>query len=367
MKQGALYRLHARAGAAFVECEGWSLPSSYGSPEAELAALRETVGLADLRGWGVLRLRGSNRVDFVQRMSTNDVLALTPGQGTPTVFTTPIGRIVDLAFVLVREDDLLLLVSRGADERMAAWLQQHIFFNDDVSVENLTGDQECIGLVGSTVSALMADLVGTDVSELPAYHSATDQVEGADVTILRSVPLGYDYLLISDPEQIPVVWETLLAAVRSFAGRAVGETALEAARISAGRPRYGRELTEDFIPLEAGLKRAVSFNKGCYVGQEIIARMETYQKLAKRLVVLGLQSGMHTADGGPALDSKVSSGEADVGQVTSVAPMADGGMWKALAYVRTKVAHPGRELSVLDRESERWTATVLAVPGQNES
>jgi aminomethyltransferase len=132
MQRGPLYDWHAAAGAEFAGNDGWEVPVTFQSPVDEFRALKEAVGLIDLTGWGLLRLRGSSRLDFVQRLSTNDVSRLTAGQGAPTIFTTPIGRIVDLAFVLVREEDLLLMVGRGADEVVAGWLRRHIFFNDDV-------------------------------------------------------------------------------------------------------------------------------------------------------------------------------------------------------------------------------------------
>jgi len=246
MTRGPLFDLQQASGATFDEFDGWELPAAFGSPEDELKAWRAAAGLADLSGRGVLRLRGASRLDFVQRMSTNDVRGLRPGQAAPTVFTTPIGRIVDLACVLPREDDLLLIVGRGADERVENWLRRHIFFND-----------------------------------------------------------------------------------------------------------------KDYIPLEAGLKGAISFSKGCYVGQEIIARMDTYQRLAKRLVVLRMASG----------EWRVASGEvwADgsrAGQVTSVAPLAEGGALAALAYVRTAVAEPGRQLTVV-AESGRLAAEIVQVSGEN--
>jgi folate-binding protein YgfZ len=364
MMRGPFYPLQEEAGVTFVESDGWELPAAYESPGDELAALKATVGLTDLSGWGVVRLRGSARLDFVQRLSTNDVLRLTPGQGAPTIFTTPIGRIVDLAFLLVREDDLLLLVGRGADEVVAAWLRRHIFFNDDVLVENMTEQWGLMGLYGPQAATVVGKLLSQDVEQMPPFHSRTAQLQGVDVTLMRSVPLGQGFLLLVPADPAATLWTLLASAVHADGGGLVGEMALETMRVGAGWPRFGRELSEDYIPLEAGLKWAISFNKGCYVGQEVIARMEAYGRLAKRLVVLGCAGEIGPAAEVLAPGNAVRAEGAKVGQVTSVAPLADGGLLKALAYVKTGMAEPGRELSVGGGDGE-LSVRVLAVPGES--
>jgi folate-binding protein YgfZ len=115
-------------------------------------------------------------------------------------------------------------------------------------------------------------------------------------------------------------------------------------------------MTEDYIPLETGLKWAISFNKGCYVGQEVIARMETRQRLAKRLVVLGF------SDANVAVGDEVRAGDMRVGQVTSVAPLVDRGTMTALAYVKTDLAQAGRELGIFSDDG-LIAGKVLTVPG----
>jgi aminomethyltransferase len=335
---------------------------AFRSPGEELKVLREGVGLVDLTGWGILRLRGRDRLDFVQRMSTNDVRGLTSGQGAPTVFLTPIGRIVDLALVLVREEALSLVVGRGAAEAVTNWLRRHIFFNDDVIVEDLTPEWSAMGLLGPGAASLMGTLSGRGVTVFEPFHAWDGRIDGVEAAVVRSVPLGDDFLLLTMADQAPALWSAALAAVASVGGAPVGETALETARVGAGWPRFGRELSEDYIPLEAGLKWAISFDKGCYVGQEVIARMETRGRLAKRLVVIGSVRERGSSENGLTVGAEVRDGDARVGQVTSVAPLAENGVVKALAYVKAGVAEPGRELDVVSRDGA-LAARVLAVPG----
>ena len=186
MKRGPLYRPQKDQGAVFQEMNGWVVPASFSSPDHELAFLNTGVGLIDLSGWGVLRLSGDHRLDFVHRMSTNAVAELGPGQSKPTVFLTPIGRIVDLAFVFVREHDLLLFVGRGADEVVADWLRKHIFFNDDVTVEIITSQVALIGFRGPGAIALVHQLAGNGGADL----AWTTKIVDAEVTMLQCGSTG---------------------------------------------------------------------------------------------------------------------------------------------------------------------------------
>jgi folate-binding protein YgfZ len=365
MKQSPLRHVQASAGATFAQSDGWKLPSAFQSPSDELSILKDSVGLLDLTGFGVVRLSRGDRLDFVQRMSTNDVAGLKPGQGAATVFTSPIGRILDLAFVLLRDADLLLVVGRGADEKIGTWLQEHIFFNDDVLVETITRQQSLMGLCGPDAKVLMEQLCGERAADLRNFHIHSAQIKGVQVTVVRSVPLGNDYLLLTDAQRSPALWSILSDAVASAGGAPVGETAFETTRIGAGWPRFGHELNDDYIPLEAGLKWAVSFNKGCYVGQEIIARMESRQRLAKRLVLLGYRPLADAPELGPVFGDEVWLGDAEVGHVTSVAPISDAGVVKMLAYVRTGNAEPGTGFAVGTSDGA-CKATLLAVVGSGE-
>lgn len=362
MRRGPWYGLYKErkdSDVTFIEVEGWRVPAAFQTPAQELEIFRTSAGLLDLTGWGVLRLSGDSRLDFVQRMSTNDVLGLAAGAGAPTIFTTPIGRIIDLTYVVAREEDVWLVTSRGADERVANWLRRHIFFNDDVVVENLTEQQGLMGLKGPQAAAIVAGLLDEATANLPLYHSRAVEVAGVAAHIVRGVPMDVDYLLLTEPGAAATLWTALEAAVKAVEGAPVGELAVETARIAAGQPRFERELSEDYIPLEAGLKGAVSFNKGCYTGQEIIARLDTYQRLAKRLVVLQAAQGTNLKAG-----DELQVNGSRVGQVTSVAPLINEEMRTALAYLKSGIVQPGRELTVADQDAER-IVQVLAVPGES--
>ena len=251
--------------------------------EQEYAAARIGSAMIDASAWGRLKFTGKNRADFLHRMSTNDLLHLAIGQGAGTVFTTPIARIVDRTVVFVREDDVLMLTSRGNQFRMAQWLRKYIFFNDDVQIRDVTGETGMISLYGATANQVITHVTGEDLSALPVHHWRAAPIAGTEVMIARADPIASGGFHVISEHAVPAqVWQTLLEA----GVVPLSEETYQVLRVEAGQPEFGHELGDEYIPLEANLWNDVSFKKGCYTGQEIIARMESRQKLAKRLVGL---------------------------------------------------------------------------------
>ena len=219
---------------------------------------------------GRVRMSGATRIDFVQRMSTGDVSRLKPGEGAATVFTTPIARMVDYTRVLCFEDSLLLLTGGGNQDKLMRWLRKYIFFQDDVRLSDESAQ-------GALTVVWGEDLPGP-VQRLPLHH----HVMHDDAVWVRCAIGAHPGALVLTSESPADVYSA---------------DAFEAMRVEAGMPRFPNELNEDYIPLEAGVWEAVSFRKGCYVGQEIIARMESRGQLARRLVRLSVERGEPLAGG----------------------------------------------------------------------
>ena len=306
--------------------------------------------MIDASAWGRLKFTGKQRVDFLHRMSTNDLLNLATGQGAGTVFTTPIARIVDRAVVYVREDDVLMLTSRGNQARVAQWLRKYIFFNDDVQIKDVTGETGMLSLYGAAANQVIAGMTSEDLSALPLHHWRAARIAGVEVMIARADPMaGGGFHLIFDRDAHTGVWQALLDAGVA----ALSEETYQVLRVEAGWPEFGRELGEEYIPLEANLWNDVSFKKGCYTGQEIIARMESRQKLAKRLVGLRFDEPV-------TLPASLWVDDHEVGIVTSVAHSPALG-WIGLGYLRST---GGTEAQVVQSRSDdrTLTATVSALP-----
>ena len=342
MRSG-LIDIHTKAGARIVTVDGWDVPEVFSSFEAEYAAAHAGAVVYDSSPLGRLRLTGRTRVDLLQRMSTNDLMSLQPGQGAATIFTTPLARIVDRTLTYVREADVLVLTSRDAQAPVSNWLRKHIFFNDDVQVRDASGDYELASIYGPAAGEVASRLAGQEVADLKLH--AWRPAPGGWI-VARADPIGGDgFHLIAPPDALPGVWQAALAA----GAVPIGEQAFEVLRIEAGRPRYRRELSEAYIPLEVGLWGDVSFSKGCYTGQEIIARMESRHRLAKQLA--GLRAAAPIEAG-----AELRADGASVGQVTSTATRPDGS-WVALAVVKPAHATPGTRLAFGEQAREAEVVT----------
>jgi aminomethyltransferase len=219
---------------------------------------------------GVIELRGADRLDLLHRLSTNDLENMPAEHVQRTVFTDPVGRMIDVVTVLNLSDELLIVTSSGRSQAMQDWLQRHIFFQDDVTVHVADKEWSLYGTYGPKA----ADSIPSPAPPTGALI-ASDQ--GIVWPINRPVP---GFLNLIGPDHTDADWAVDSSSADAF----------EILRIEAGLPKMGAEIREDSIPLEVGLWDEVSFVKGCYVGQEIIARMESRGKLAKQLVGIRLES-----------------------------------------------------------------------------
>jgi aminomethyltransferase len=279
---------------------------------------------------GRVRATGRDRLDLLHRMSTNDLTGLPPGQAQPTVLTTAIARIVDLVWVLPFPDEALLLTSPGQAESVRRWLSRYIFFQDDVVLQDRSAELGQFGLFGQKASRAAEALIA-GAGELPPGRFLSE----GGLSVLRARPVAGDgYTVIAPPGELAAAREKALAA-----GAVPGsEETYQVLRIEAGQPYGGHELTGDYIPLEANLWNAVSFTKGCYIGQEIIARMESRGRLAKTLVGLKLASPVQAG-------SEVRREGVAVGAVSSATLSPQAGPI-ALAFVKPASGEPGTQVEV---------------------
>jgi tRNA-modifying protein YgfZ len=243
-------------------------------------AALQGAAFADEGGAGRIFMRGKDRAALLQRLSTNEILQLRLGQGARTVLTTPIGRIIDVLTVHVLEDALLIVGSPGQGGPVWAHLKKNIFFNDQVTLEAAGRSHGQLALYGPAATALLERLSGAALSELQLQHTATIELAGVPVLLARREPIGgVNWTLYPKAEQLEAVHDALVAS----GALPLDTDTLDILRVEQGYGAFGRELSQEYIPLETGLLDAVSFTKGCYVGQEIIARMESRGRLAKTL------------------------------------------------------------------------------------
>ncbi len=302
------------------------------TPTVHEAAHQGAV-LVDRSNLGMLKFTGQSRLDLLHRMSTNKINGLASGEGVATILTTDIGRIIDRLLLYASSEAVYGLTSENNADNIARYLMRFVFFNDDFHIQDLSADTAVFAVYGPQATARLV-AAGFPDQALPLHHWRQCPVNGLTAYLHRTDPINGDgYFVMCQLPEREALWQHLVQNDLVVAD----EAAFDYLRIEAGRPRYGRELTRDYIPLEADLWADVSFSKGCYIGQEIIARMESRGKLAKRLVKLHLAAPV---DPGAAV-------LADGKQAGTITSVAEGGEHVvALGYVKTAVLEAGTTLQV---------------------
>lgn len=345
MTDSPLHAHHEALGAVFSDFAGVSLPRHYGDGAAEYRAVREAVGVADRSDLGVVRLRGRDPVKMLHGLVTNDLLGAGEGEGVYAAMLTAKGRtIAELRALRVPGPDgteVLALVPRealaGTMEHLKRFVPPMYARSEDASAA-----LGVVGVYGPRSRALLGRAFGIEVPETKEDGYAPFELGGERVVAVRTLYTGEDgYDLVAASAALPALWDVLLAQGPDLGVRPVGQGAIETLRVEAGRPRYGHELTEEIIPTEAfestGLMpRAVSFQKGCYTGQEVIVRIlhRGHVNWLLRKVLLG------DAPAPPAETTLVNEQGKKVGRITSAAWSARYGQTIALGYVRREI-EPG--------------------------
>jgi folate-binding protein YgfZ len=320
---------------------------------AQALAVREGAGLFRLTDRGLVLVEGADRVRWLNGMLSNDVAALAPGRegsGCYALLLTRIGRIVTDVHVLLREGSFWLETEQAAVAPLLATLGKFIIA-DDVRLSEASAGWSRLALEGPAASAIFASAAGEPARLGP---DAADDFAIAGVPVVAGAwgVSGEDALQLFVPAgREEAVAQALRRAGSGHSLTLAGEEALEILRVEAGTPRFGRELSEAVLPAEVGLTRAVSTTKGCYTGQEIVARMASRGGLSHALVGLALAGGAL-----PGAGSVVSAQGARVGEVTSAALSPRAGAI-ALGFVRRASAEPGTEL-----ELPSGSARVAALP-----
>ena len=318
-------------------------------------AIRDGAAIGSISPRSQIAVAGKDRASFLQGLLTNDIQALAPGTGCYAAWLTPQGRMLSDMHVL--ESGRMILLDVPA-ESAAATLErlEQFLFSEDVQIGSLAEALTGVWVHGArAAAALEGTLSGSrGLAEWADYQHAQLEYEGEPVSVARIDQLGVPgFCVYADRAREP----RLVSALEASGAVVVGREALEAARIEAGYPVFGVDMTETTIPLEAGIEsRAISLTKGCYVGQEIIIRVlhRGGGRVAKRLVGLLIE--------GPAAErgAKLLSGEREIGEVTSVAQSPGSGTI-ALGYVHRDFTAAGTAIHVA-AGAERLSATVTERP-----
>ncbi|MCY3916044.1 MAG: glycine cleavage system protein T [Chloroflexi bacterium] len=313
------------------------IPLDYGDEAAEYAAADQGAILLDRSHEGRILLQGRDRLELVNRMSTNDVSRLALHEGAPTVFINANARILFRVVCFNLPRGLLLISEPGQGEALALLLRRSVFFGDQVAVEDISSETAHFALHGAAVDAAIESLAPATRS-IPALGVIEVETDVGNLIIARRKSIcGGHWIVIADCDMGAHAHRLLLQSGGTAGLIAAGSLTFNCLRIRSGRPA-GLELSSDYIPLEVGLWDEISFSKGCYTGQEIIARMESRGRLAKTLVKVALSSMA------PAPAPIYAQGK-PAGTLTSSVQAPDGQI-HALAALKVGSAQPNTDLTV---------------------
>lgn len=358
-----LHSLHESWGAVFGTAEGCEVVRHYGNVHAEHRALHERAAVLDLGCRTRLAVVGADRDRFLNGQVTNDLQRLPVGHGCYAAIVNARGKMEGDANLYRLPDEWLLDAEPGQAERLAARLERYVIA-DDVRVLDAAPHYGLLSVQGPQAAEVLRRAApGVALPGQPfTLVTTSDAVGGTSyyVNQPRFGRAGFD--LYVPRADLATMADRLRSAVEAHNGRWVGWEASEIARIEAGIPRYGPDMDETNLPPEAGLEaRAISYSKGCYIGQEIIARIRTYGQVAKSLRGLRL-----AAPGGPLPgkgDALLKDGQ-PVGYLTSAvrSPLFDHPI--ALGYVRRECHTVGTSLAYQSAAGE-GTADIVPLPFVN--
>ncbi len=311
--------------------------ADFGDARAEFQSLMSGCGLYDLNGRAKISVTGGDRVRWINGMVSNNVRDLAAGRGVYAFLLNAQGHIQADLYVFQRGDSLLVDTERSQLEKVLLLFDRYIIA-DDVEIADISATLTALGVTGPEARAVL-ERAGIRVPELAPLELCTPKCDCAcdclQCTLVRGDDsLGLSYEIWLTPDKVKPTWDALVAA----GATAVGADALNLFRISRGIPRFGVDIRERDLPQETGQTRALSFTKGCYLGQEIVERIRSRGAVHRMFGAFAVEGTL------PEAGAKIVAGEKEVGEITSIAtlPLPGGDRAVALGYLRREGS--GKEL-----------------------
>jgi folate-binding protein YgfZ len=349
-----LHETHIRLGAEIKEWDRWYVPASYGDELFEYAAIRERgAGIIDLSARGRFQVSGSEAVQFLNGLITNDMKTLAENRWMPAAFPNVQGRLIASVRVVRKTDDATgkkpipsFLIDTEATTREAVLKTIERFtLAGDFHVVDVTNTIALLSLQGNQAADLVGSVIGESAQAIPVNGAAQIFWQQETLTVLRATHTaedGFDIFVSAD--QASLLWDAFV----NVGATPVGQEALDRLRIEAGLPRYGIDMDETNVVTETGLDEAVSYTKGCYIGQEIIARIKYRGHVAKKLVGLFFDRPFKIDQ-----DARIKSADdKEIGRITSHTMSPHLGSTIALGYAKYDYLAAGTEVRVVSGERE---------------
>ena len=274
MSAAPLLSTHQDAGAVFAEDPECQEVLNYGDTDSEYRTVVESAGITDRSLRGKLRVTGSDRERFLHGMLTNTVEGLVSGQGNYTAMTTPQGHTLTDLVVIHRGEEIFLETEPGYQDKLRVSLEKFLIA-DDVTLEDVSGNFAIIGLQGPAANQVISAAAGQTFETMSQFDSVDLHIGSLPIVVVCHSYTGENgYEIWTLAEDAADVWRDLA----NSGAEPVGCVATDVLRVEAGIPRYGLDFDERVMPLEAGIASAVDFEKGCFIGQEALAKMHNLGK-----------------------------------------------------------------------------------------
>jgi folate-binding protein YgfZ len=334
------YEWHQQKGAVFEESFDCEIPSHYGDFRREYRLLRKETGIRDVSHFGKIKVTGRDRQRFLNGMLTNEIKALETGQGTWALFLDVKGHIHADLKAYAFPDHLLLVLQRHLTEKLMTGLDRFIM-SEDVKMQDVTQDFCMFQVLGPAATSFLS---AQGITELPAldYAHRTIRIAERDATLIR-LPLGYALLGASSGA------EAILDALN---GPLIGARAFDIFRIENGMPLMHRDMDESNFPQEAGLHGALNFQKGCFLGQETMARIDAQGHVNRLLMGFVARDPVQNGD-------QVFKDSREVGRITSSTHSLLLDRPFGIGYIRREFARDGETVEI---GAHNTTAIIRQLP-----
>ena len=335
-------------GLGVAEYRGALTTTGFGDPQAELEALYCSCGVYDLGYRAKLVITGGDRMRWLNGMVTNNVRDLVMGQGVYTFLLNPQGHILGDLYVYNRGESLMVDTDQSQVEKILATFDHYIIM-DDVEAKNISEQMTALGIAGPRAREI-ARACGIEIPEVRPLQifdaTCNCDCDCTRCTCVRGESTEPDsYELWLNPGDLKKTWDALVA----HGAKPVGSDALELLRIKSGIPLYGVDIRERDLPQETEQARALNFNKGCYIGQEIVERIRSRGSVHRKFTGFVWINGDSVAPG-----TKIVVGEKEVGEITSARLLGENHPGLALGYIRREFAVRGKEVLLGTTPARVW-------------
>lgn len=337
--------------------ETGSAVSAYTGAKQEYEALSNGVALRDVSNSALLELHGKDSLEYLHRISTNSLIDLPVEHSEATIFTNDKGRIIDRARLVNFGEYLFLMGSAVYANKLQSWISRYIIM-EDIRLRNVFGSYAAFELMGPQAESFLTLIFGSPADSIEFNSVKRIEAEGIRVNILKVIEFNQKKFIIWGSVEDGINLLKYIQSQKSvFDFTMAGEKAYEVYRVVKGIPSAPNEINDTYNPYEANVIEDVSFKKGCYIGQEVIARLDTYDKVQKKMTGLIFEEKAEVKTG-----YTLYNGGNEAGKVTTMARSFYLEKEIALCSIAKNSSQAGTRLTARNEIGQEYSATVCNLP-----